>query len=238
MKRICFLTALLLCLAPVTLRSQVKLCMSYDDYIEDRWIPYEQLTDDLQPDHCDVQYNGYDYTITTDNKKIDKRIKKEVFLISIDGQLFINQRTLRDEDGVILPINNFTRALPYGDGKELCVVCYQASGGDLLDVLNIGLDIALIASGSAVAGGLFLAADTLLADSSIMDDNVCYLLDKGPNNRGKIIMTDMNLAFMAKLLRDDPVLFETYRGRPDRDTAAAVLPILVMKGLIPDYHHD
>lgn len=29
-------------------------------------------------------------------------IKKDVFMMSLDGQLFINQRTLRDEDGGIL----------------------------------------------------------------------------------------------------------------------------------------
>lgn len=235
MKKI--LTVFLVCLAALSARAQVKVCMSYDDFVNDRWIPYEELTGDRQPDPCKVKYDGCDYSITSNDRKVNKIIKKEVFIVSIDGQLFINQRNLRDQDGVFLPINNYTRALPYEGGK-LCVVCYQGSLGSLLDIVNIGLDIALIASGKTVAGSLWLAADTLLADDSIMDNNVCYLLDKGPNEKGKIVMTDMDLAFMEKLLRDDPVAFEAYRSRKDRDTAAAVLPILVKKGLIKDYHHN
>jgi hypothetical protein len=53
-------------------------------------------------------------------------------------------------------------------------------------------------------------------------------------------MTRINDAFMEQLLRDDPVTFEQYHGRQkkgDRQSAANILPILVKKGLIPDYHH-
>ena len=53
-------------------------------------------------------------------------------------------------------------------------------------------------------------------------------------------MTRLNDAFMEQLLRDDPVTFEQYYGRQkkgDRQSAANILPILVKKGLIQDYHH-
>ena len=89
-------------------------------------------------------------------------------------------------------------------------------------------------------GGLFLAADLLLANEDLMENHVLYLLDKGPNAKGKIQMTRMNDKFMEKLLRDDPVTFEQYYGRGtkgQRQSAANILPILVKKGLIEDYHH-
>jgi hypothetical protein len=54
-------------------------------------------------------------------------------------------------------------------------------------------------------------------------------------------MTRLNDAFMEKLLRDDPVMHEQYYGnqkKGDRQSAANILPILVKKGLISDYHHE
>lgn len=68
-----------------------------------------------------------------------------------------------------------------------------------------------------------------------------YLLDKGPNEKGKVIMTRINDRFMEQLLRSDPVTFELYYGRGSkgqRQSAANILPILVKKGLIEDYHHQ
>ena len=159
--------------------------------------------------------------------------------MSVDNQLFINSRSLCDDDGAVLPISAYTRALPYKDNK-LCVICYKVSLGDVLDIVNIGLDIGLIATGSYTVGSLFLAADMLLTNDDLMEKHILYLLDKGPNDKGKILMTRMNDSFMEKLLRDDPILFEKYHGnqkKSDRQSAANILPILVKKGLISDYHH-
>jgi hypothetical protein len=53
-------------------------------------------------------------------------------------------------------------------------------------------------------------------------------------------MTRINDQFMEKLLHDDPVTFEQYYGnnkKGARQSAANILPILVKKGLIEDYHH-
>lgn len=73
-----------------------------------------------------------------------------------------------------------------------------------------------------------------------MEKHVLYLLDKGPNEKGKIQMTRINDQFMEKLLRDDPVTFEQYYGhnkKGGRQSAANILPILVKKGLIENYQH-
>ena len=54
-------------------------------------------------------------------------------------------------------------------------------------------------------------------------------------------MTRMNDQFMEKLLRDDPVTYQQYYGRSkkgERQSAANILPILVKKGYISDYHHQ
>ena len=143
------------------------------------------------------------------------------------------------DDGIILPVNNYLRAIPYKGGK-LCVVCYHSSAGDLLDLVNIGLDVALLATGHTTWGSIFLATDLLLTNNDLMEKHVLYLLDKGPNEKGKIIMTRLNDKFMEQLLRDDPVTFEQYYGRGKksaRQSASNILPILVKKGLIEDYHH-
>ena len=137
-----------------------------------------------------------------------------------------------------------TRQRPFvgksADGK-FCVVCYKVTLSDVLDLVNIGLDIALIATGKYTLGSLFLAADLLLTNDDLMENHIVYLLDKGPNAKGKILMTRINDQFMEKLLRDDPVTFEQYYGRNKkgaRQSAANILPILVKKGMIQDYHHQ
>ncbi len=203
------LLVVMLCLT-VTVQAQVKVCMSYDEYKAGQWKPYESLTEDRKPDSCRITYDGVDFTIKTDDKEINNKIKKEVLLMSIDGQLFINQKPLRDDDGDVLPINHYTRALPYKGGK-LLVVCYRVSLGSVLDLVNIGLDIALLATGHYTFGGLFLAADLLLTNEDLMQTHVLYLLDKGPNEKGRYIMTRLNDQFMEKLLRDDPVTFVQYQ---------------------------
>lgn len=228
-----------LCTLPLLAEAQTKVCMSYADFKANQWKPYESLTEDKKPDSCRVKYDGIEFTIKTDDKEVNKMIKDDVFIMSIDKQLFINSRTLRDDDGAVLPISHYTRALPYKGGK-LCVVCYKVTLGDVLDMVNIGLDIALLATGSYTMGGLFLAADLLLTNNDLMEHHVLYLLDKEPNAKGKIQMTRMNDQFMENLLRDDPMTYEQYYGRNKkgaRQSAANILPILVKKGLIEDYYH-
>ncbi len=238
MKTKVLIVIMMLCMA-ATVQAQVKICSSYDEYKANQWRPYESLTEDRKPDSCRIKYDGTEFSIKTDDKEINQKIKKDVLLMSVDGQLFINSKPLRDEDGVVLPINHYTRALPYKGGK-LLVVCYHVSLGSVLDLVNIGLDIGLIATGHYTIGGLFLAADLLLTNDRLMETHVLYLLDKAPNAKGKYIMTRLNDQFMEKLLRDDPVAFSKYQGRGskgERQSAANILPILEKKGLIENYHH-
>lgn len=233
------LLVMMMCLAAATAQAQVKVCMNYGDFKADHWKPYTDLIEGKEPDSCRIKYDGQQFAIKTGDKEVDNVIKKEVFLMSIDNQLFVNQRTLRDEDGGILPVSNYLRALPYKGGK-LCVVSYHVTLGDLLDLVNIGLDIALLATGHTTWGTIFLATDLLLTNDNLMEHHILFLIDKAPNEKGKIIMTRLNDQFMEQLLRDDPVTFEQYYGRGkkgDRQSAANILPILVKKGLISDYHH-
>lgn len=128
---------------------------------------------------------------------MNKVIKHDVFMMSLDKSLFINQRFLRDENGGILPVNNYLRALPY-KGNKLLVVSYHVTLGDVLDLVNIGLDIALLATGHTTWGSIFLATDLLLTNDDLMQHHILYLVDKEPNAKGKYIMTRLNDAFMEQ----------------------------------------
>ncbi len=229
---------IMLCLA-VTMQAQVKVCMSYDDYKAGQWKDYESLTEDRKPDSCRIKYDGMEFTIKTDDKEINQIIKKDIFMMSVDGQLFINSKPLRDQNGGVLPINHYTRAIPY-KGDKLLVISYHVTLGSVLDLVNIGLDIGLLATGHYTAGGLFLASDLLLTNEDLMESHVLYLIEEGPNAKGKYIMTRINDQFMEKLLRDDLATFAKYQGRgtkAQRQSAANILPILEQKGMIEDYHH-
>lgn len=226
---------LTICGNNITAQAQNKICMSFDDFKANNWKSIESIT----KDSCRLKYDGMEFTIKTDDKEANRVIKKEAFMMSLDRQLFINTRTLRDGDGNVLPVSNYARAIPFKGGK-LCVVCYHVTLSDLLDMVNIGLDIGLLATGHTTWGTIFLATDLLLANDNLMQNHVLYLIDNGPNEKGKINMTRMNDQFMEKLLRDDPVTYQQYYGRSkkgERQSAANILPILVKKGYISDYHH-
>jgi hypothetical protein len=188
MKRGKILLVLMVCLVAMAAQAQVKVCMSYGDLMANRWKAYENLMPGKEPDSVRVTFDGQDYSIKTADKECNSVIKKDVFMISIDKHLFVNQRTLRDEDGVILPVNNYLRVLPYKGGKYL-VVCYHATMGDVLSLVDIGLDITLLATGSTTMGSIFLAKDVLLTNHELMEKHVLYLMDKGPNEKGKIQLT-------------------------------------------------
>ena len=135
------LLLVLMCLMALNAQAQTKFCNSYAEYKTNQWKPYADLIPEKEPDSIRVKYDGQDFTLKTSDKEVNKVIKHDVFMMQIDKQLFINQRFLRDEDGVILPVNNYLRALPY-KGNKLCVVSYHVTMGDVLDLVNIGLDIA------------------------------------------------------------------------------------------------
>lgn len=237
--RAAMLTVVVLLMMAGMAHAQTKFCTSFADYKADKWKPYEELIPGKEPDSIRVKYDGQDFTLKTSDKEVNKVIKHDVFMMQIDKQLFINQRPLRDEDGGILPVNNFLRALPY-KGDKLCVVSYKVTLGDVLDLVNIGLDVALLATGHTTWGTIFLATDLLLTNDDLMEHHVLYVVDKEPDQKGRYIMTRINDKYMEQLLRDDPVTFEQYYGRGkkgDRQSAANILPILVKKGLISDYHH-
>ena len=237
--KVIMIFSMLLLLTALVAQAQTKYCTSFADYKAGQWKPYEDLIPGKEPDSIRLKYDGQDFTLKTSDKEVNKAIKHDVFMMQIDKQLFINQRPLRDEDGGILPVNNYLRAMPY-NGDKLLVVSYKVTLGDVLDLVNIGLDVALLATGHTTWGSIFLATDLLLTNDDLMEHHVLYLVDKEPDAKGRYIMTRLNDAFMEKLLRDDPVTFEQYYGRSKksvRQSAANILPILVKKGLVSDYHH-
>ena len=124
-----------------------------------------------EPDSIRVKYDGHDFSLKTSDKEVNNAIKHDVFMMQVDGQLFINQRPLRDEDGVILPVNNYLRALPY-KGDKVLVVSYHATMGDVLDLVNIGLDVGLLATGHTTWGSIFLATDLLLTNNNLIYHNL------------------------------------------------------------------
>ena len=72
---------------------------------------------------------------------------------------------------------------------------------ELADFSSIGVDKKEDCTASTISTRrvLFLAADLLLSNEDLMENHVLYLLDKGPNDKGKIRMTRMNDNFMEKL---------------------------------------
>ena len=80
----------MMCLVWMTVLAQVKVCMNYGDFKADKWKPYTDLIEGKEPDSCRVKYDGIDFTFKTSDKEVNKVIKQDVFLMSVDNQLFVN----------------------------------------------------------------------------------------------------------------------------------------------------
>ena len=66
-------------------------------------------------------------------------------------------------------------------------------------------------------------------------------VNKAIKNDVFMMQIDKQLFINQCPLRDDPLTFEMYYGRQkkgERQSASNILPILVKKGLIQDYHHQ
>ena len=124
------LLLVLMCLMALNAQAQTKFCNSYAEYKANQWKPYADLIPEKEPDSIRVKYDGQDFKLRTSDNEVNKVIKHDVFMMSLDKSLFINQRFLRDENGGILPVNNYLRALPY-KGNKLLVVSYHVTLGDV-----------------------------------------------------------------------------------------------------------
>ena len=178
------------CLTLMAQAGIVKYCMSYSDFVNDNWIPVEELTQGRTKRACQLKSLDNHYYFRTGDKAADKVLKKEAFAVMYGDQLYVNCRNLRN-NGVRLDVSGYTQAVRY-DKDKVCVMAYKIDDGSFF--LGIGLDVASVfVDNKAAKVGLEAAAIGTMIGNEFLSKTVCYLVDNDADAKGKFAVTRINL---------------------------------------------
>ncbi len=197
---------------------QVRFCRTYQDFCNDKWECVDSISITHHSKSHQFWWGGNDYKISCKDKDIDNVLKKEAFVVAQDDSLYVNCRNLRYEK------------CAFGKGY---VMAKRIGNRSLLVVNRLtGRDIV---KEQAKAGAMFGAIGAASAASDNMKQQVCYVISKGADEKGKIEVRLLNDKLMSQMLKDHgPLLAEYYLEDDDglRILASRVCPLLEKAGLI------
>lgn len=223
MKRIILL---LLVFYQLTTSAQLKYCVGPQEYGAGEWI---ELNVPIQVDHRSKEqkwwWGGSEFKFITEDKKTDKMLRNDAFVIMYQDSLYVNCKRLRSSETLgKRPFGTgYTKAFPISDGNLLVVYPPVSSGNAILGTSVLFGVVAGIAVAGAVSG-------------DVLKNMVCYLVRTGSlsgDKNVKVLRVDTEL--MEKLLADDPDMLNEYKSvkkKKARESAANTLDIFTRKGWI------
>lgn len=219
------------CFALMSQAQDFKYCMSYEDFVANKWTPIDSLTQGRTLKFPEVKYDYNEYKIKTGDKVADKFLKKNVFAVSAGKQLYVNCRNMRHND-IVLDVMGYTQAYRY-DHDKLCLAVYHINDGAFL--LGLGADVASLFTSLPMSIALATTSTALWLASDKLNSFRCYLVDHNANEKGRYDVTRMNDEYMDHLLAHDGQLLARYHAisnKTERQSAANILPTLMAKGLV------
>ena len=211
------LVTIVLLTVAMGISAQGRYCKSYDDFVAGRWVKLNELRLISHSTAHQVWVGGNDFKFETDDKDVNKTLKKEALVVEYQDTLYVNLRKLRYKKTAFG--SGYAQGLAYDKDKLLFVTH------------RIGPAVTSHRMASAFLLGAVGAA---ISESDIRKDRVCYLIDNnGDGKKTDIVLMDDE--FMNRLLAQDAQLLERYNEKAkheEREAAANVLPLLKEKGLV------
>ena len=204
--------------AAVCAHGQSRFCRTYQDFCNDQWERADSVCITLHSKGYQFWWGGNDYKLSCKDKDIDNALKKEAFAVALDDSLYVNCRNLRYQKCAFG--RGYVRAKRIGSRSLLLV--NRLTGKDVVNK-QVGTGILFGAIGAAAVA------------SENMKQQVCYVISKGADEKGKIEVRLLNDKLMSLMLKDHgPLLAEYYLEDDDnlRILASRVIPILEKAGLI------
>ena len=231
MKKNVFVSVLFCCLSLMAQAQVAKYCMTYADFVADKWTPVDSLTEGRSQQAVQMKFADNEVKFKTGDKEADKILKKDVFAVDYGGHLYVNCRNLRNND-IPLDISGYTQAVRY-DKNKLCVMTYKIN--DAAFLLGFSADVASFFVCKPVRLGLNAGSTALWICRDHLNSYVCYLIDSDTDSKGRPPVTRINDKFMEQLLTNDTAMLAKYNAissKKQRQSASNVLPILMEKGLV------
>lgn len=233
-KKLLFASLLFIgCLLTADAQIHPTYCMTYDDFIDNRWMPIDSLVEGRTKRICQLKFQDDQYRLRTGDKEADAVLKKAALVVEYGGHLYVNCRNLRHKD-VPLDVNGYSQAYRFEDNK-LLVVVHWVNG--LAMFAGIAGDVATMVSPLPVALPTAVASTALWLNMDKLNSYRCYIIDSEANAKGKTAVTRITDEVMSELLADDPALLERYMAvgnNKSRQSASNILPFLMEKKLISD----
>ena len=200
-----------------TVCGQCRYCTTYEDFMEDRWQQVDTIYCKSHQKSRQVWIGGNDYTLSSDDKAVNKILKKEAFAVMLDDTLYVNCRNLRYEKTRFG--GGYTRARRIGERS----------------LLFVNKMIGREAQNNQVAVGFFFGAvGGVISASNNVKKQVCYVISDGANSKGHIVVRMIDDNLMNQMIGTFPDLYKEYYAEGNtskRILAKHVIPILEKAGL-------
>ena len=203
-------------------KAQTKYCLTYQDFCNNKWESLDTLYITQRSENKKMWRGGNDYTLSCGYKETDKLLKNEALVVMQGDSLYVNNKNLCYQ-GLYFG-KGYTRAKRIGNRSLLLV-------NRLLDKES--------AEGASSVGFMFGAAGGFVAGVNVvkksMKQQVCYIISKGANVKGKIEIRLIDDDLISQMLKDQGPLLRDYYEEEDhalRILAERVLPILEKSGLM------
>ena len=204
-------------LTVLSVKGQCGYCNSYEDFLNGRWEHLDTVYSDHHSKSRQLWWGGNDFTITTGNDDIDKKLKKEIFAVKQADTLFLNCRNLRFEKTRFG--NGYVKARRIGERSIFFVN------------RTIGKDAASNQQASAYMFGILGAATSI---NKNLKNQVCYVISEGADEKGHITIRMIDDQLMRQMLVGQYDLLNEYyaeENKYDRLLAVHIVPILEKSGL-------
>lgn len=204
-------------LLSVPVNGQCKYCNNYEDFLAGRWTKMDTVYAVHHSKGRQFWGGGNDYTLKTDNRSMNEKLKKEVLVVMQADTLFLNCRNLNYEKTYFG--NGYTRAMRIGERSLLFVNKLIGRNAQ---------------SEQIAAAVMFGAIGASIAGSSKRKQQVCYVISCGADKYGQINIRLIDDDLMNQMISGHEDLHEEYYSEKDvkkRLLANHIVPILEKAGL-------
>ena len=210
------LVALLAC--ALGMHAKCGYCKTFEELLAGRWEPLDTVYGEMHSKSRQFWIGGNDFTLSTGDKLLDNKLKKEAFAVMQGEKLYVNSRVLRFQKTRFT--NGFTRAMRIG--TDTLLFCNQSIG-------------AAAEGRQAIARSMFGAVGGALVAANSINRRVCYIICGKTDAKGRMEVEMFGDSLMERFLKGRDELREEYYAEPEqaqRILAKHIIPILREAGIL------
>jgi hypothetical protein len=198
--------------------AQARYCTSFDDYLAGNWMELPSIHIIERSKSKQMWSGGGDYSLTTNDKGTDKKLRKTAFAIQSGDSLFINLGNIGCDN------NRFGKgyafALPLPENKILFT-------GRRIDKAE--------SNRQANVQFAFGLVGAVISSNSNMKRPACYIIENISLGKHYIPARLLGDDLITKLLKGHDDLIDEYfleEDKMNRETSVRILPLLRKAGII------